>query len=53
RGRELARGLAAYASEDVESIKGRPTREIASLLGFSNGDEVIHRDDLVVLERRS
>jgi glutamate 5-kinase len=53
RGRELARGLAAYASEDVERIKGRPTREIASLLGFSNGDEVIHRDDLVVLERRS
>jgi glutamate 5-kinase len=49
RGRELARGLASYASEDVARIQGRPTREIAALLGFSNGDEVIHRDDLVVV----
>jgi glutamate 5-kinase len=49
RGRELARGIAGYGSDEVERIKGRPTREIASLLGFSNGDEVIHRDDLVVV----
>lgn len=48
-GRELARGLASYSSQDVDRIKGRPTREIAALLGFSNGDEVIHRDDLAVV----
>ncbi len=48
-GRELARGLAGYAAEDVERIKGRKAREIATLLGFTNGDEVIHRDDLVVV----
>ncbi len=49
-GRAVARGLAAYASDAVESIARRPTREIAQMLGYSNGDEVIHRDDLVLLE---
>jgi glutamate 5-kinase len=33
----------------VDVIKGHPTRRIPELLGYSNGDEVIHRDDLVVL----
>jgi len=49
RGKELARGLSAYRSEDIARIQGLPTREIARVLGFSNGDAVIHRDDLVVL----
>jgi glutamate 5-kinase len=49
RGRELARGLASYGAEDVDRIKGRPTRDIIAVLGFSNGDEVIHRDDLVMV----
>ena len=49
RGREVARGLCAYAAEDVARIKGLPTRDIRRVLGYSNGDEVIHRDDLVVL----
>ena len=49
RQREFARGLAAYASADVERIKGASTRSITQLLGYSNGDEVIHRDDLVLL----
>jgi glutamate 5-kinase len=48
-GRELARGLVAYSAHDIRRIKGLPTREIGRVLGFSNGDEVIHRDDLVVL----
>jgi len=50
-GRELARGLTAYASEEISRIKGLATKRIAAELGYSNGDEVIHRDDLVVLER--
>ena len=49
-GRAVARGLAAYASDAVERIARRSTREIAQMLGYSNGDEVIHRDDLVLLE---
>ena len=48
-GGEIARGLAAYPSGEVERIRGRSTREITSVLGYSNGDEVVHRDDLVLL----
>jgi glutamate 5-kinase len=51
RGRELARGLTAYAAEDVNRIRGLATREIARVLGYSNGEEVIHRDDLVVVDQ--
>jgi glutamate 5-kinase len=53
RGREVARGLVAYSSDAVERIARRPTRQIAQMLGYSNGDEVIHRDDLVLLEDSS
>jgi glutamate 5-kinase len=49
RGVEFARGLAAYAAEDVRRIKGLATSQISRVLGYSNGDEVIHRDDLVLL----
>jgi glutamate 5-kinase len=49
RGDEFARGLAAYAAEDVRRIKGLATSQIGRVLGYSNGDEVIHRDDLVLL----
>jgi glutamate 5-kinase len=50
RGRVVARGLSAYGSAEVARILGLPTRKIAQVLGYSNGDEVIHRDDLVVLD---
>jgi glutamate 5-kinase len=49
RGLEFARGLSAYAAEDVRRIKGLATSQISRVLGYSNGDEVIHRDDLVLL----
>lgn len=48
-GEEVARGLCAYNSDELDVIKGHPTSRIAEILGYSNGDEVIHRDDLVVL----
>jgi glutamate 5-kinase len=34
----------------VNRIRGAATRSITQLLGYSNGDEVIHRDDLVLLD---
>jgi glutamate 5-kinase len=52
-GREFARGLATYSAEEVDRIKGRPTAQILPVLGFTNGDEVIHRDDLVLLPPRA
>ena len=52
RGREVARGLVAYTAAEVDRIKGLSTKEAVRVLGYSNGDEVIHRDDLVLLEPR-
>lgn len=49
-GREFARGLPAYGAEDIHRIKGLDTKDIPTVLGYSNGDEVIHRDDLVILD---
>jgi glutamate 5-kinase len=49
-GREVARGLSAYGAAELARIKGLPTSRIPQVLGYSNGDEAIHRDDLVVLE---
>ena len=49
-GRELARGLAAYASDEIRRIAGQTTGKIPQVLGYSNGDEVIHRDDLVLIQ---
>ena len=51
RGRERARGLVAYTSKDLAQIQGLSTREAGRVLGYSNGDAVIHRDDMVVLEK--
>ena len=48
-GTEVARGLSHYSSSDVKLILGRKSEEIESLLGYSYYDEVIHRDNLVLV----
>jgi glutamate 5-kinase len=48
-GNELARGLSHYSSHELEKIKGHKSSEIVSILGEKTYDEVIHRDDLVIL----
>jgi glutamate 5-kinase len=48
-GLEIARGLAAYSSTDAERIRGRRSSELEALLGYRGRDEMIHRDDLVVV----
>jgi glutamate 5-kinase len=47
-GRIAARGLSAYASAEIERIRGHQSSEIEVLLGYRGRDEIIHRDDLVV-----
>lgn len=49
QGHEMARGLVHYGSEELTKIKGCRSGEIEELLGHKNFDEVIHRDDLVIL----
>jgi glutamate 5-kinase len=45
----FARGLVKYSSADLDRIKGLKTSQIESVLGHKDYDEVIHRDDLVIL----
>jgi len=49
RGNVFARGLTKYSSADLDKIKGLKTSQIAAVLGHKDYDEVIHRDDLVIL----
>jgi glutamate 5-kinase len=48
-GARIARGLAAYSSVDAAVIAGHRSEDFEALLGFRGRDEVIHRDDLVLL----
>jgi glutamate 5-kinase len=49
-GREFARGLANYSRDEVEQIMGLHSEAIAGTLGHRPFDEVVHRDNLVILE---
>ena len=49
RGKEFARGLVNYSATELERIKGLRSNQIESALGYKYSDEVIHRNDLVVL----
>ncbi|MCL4476817.1 MAG: glutamate 5-kinase [Nitrospirae bacterium] len=48
-GRRIAKGLTNYSSAEIEEIKGKKTSEIEGILGYQYSDEVIHRDNLVLL----
>ena len=48
-GHEFGRGLVNYPAADVARLKGRRTSEIAAILGYQLADEIIHRDNLVLL----
>ena len=47
-GKRLGSGIANYASEEMDLIKGARSTEIVSLLGYDYGAEAVHRDNLVV-----
>ena len=48
-GREVARGLANYAAEEAAAIKGQPSQQIESLLGYVDEPELVHRDNMLVV----
>jgi len=49
----VARGLVAYAAREAARIMGRHTSEIAGVLGYRGREELIHRDDLVLVPARA
>ena len=47
--RVVARGISQYSAQDVRQLARRHSRDIETILGYSYGENVIHRDDLVLL----
>ena len=48
-GHDIAKGLCAYDAADARRICGHRTEQIEAVLGYRGRDELIHRDDLVLL----
>ena len=46
-GRERARGLVNYSSEEAKALVGKASADIESVLGYRGEEELIHRDNLV------
>lgn len=51
KGREVARGMVNYGAGDARLIMGHGSADIPALLGYAGDEEIIHRDNLVVLDR--
>ena len=49
KGHELARGLVNYDAQEIRKILGKKTGDVESVLGYIHTDEVIHRDNLVIM----
>ena len=48
KGIEMARGLSAYSSDDVNRIRGLKSNQTEEVLGYRGREEIIHRDDLII-----
>jgi len=48
-GKESARGLTSFSSEEINKIKGLKSDQIEKILGYSSKSEIVHRDDMVKL----
>jgi glutamate 5-kinase len=51
-GSEVARGICAYSDGDAARIIGRQSADIEKILGFRGRDEIVNRDDLVLIRAR-
>lgn len=49
QGQAVAIGLTNFSSTNIEKIKGLKSNQIADVLGYKESDEVVHRDNMVVL----
>jgi glutamate 5-kinase len=52
-GREFAKGVTNYNSAELCRLLGRKTKEIEAILGYQYGEEVVHRDNLVIGHEQS
>lgn len=50
KGKLVARGISSYSSKDMAKIIGKHSKDILGILGYDYGSEVLHRDDMVVIQ---
>jgi glutamate 5-kinase len=48
-GKMIGLGLSNYSSRDLAAVFGKQSTEIETILGFTFGDEVVHRNNLILL----
>jgi len=51
KGKQIGCGIANYCAKDIDTIRGIKSDKISSLLSFDYGPEVVHRNNLALLER--
>jgi glutamate 5-kinase len=49
-GKEIARGLSNFGSEEIKKIKGANTANLPNILGYKTYEEVIHRNNMVCMD---
>ncbi|NQV71302.1 MAG: glutamate 5-kinase [Pseudohongiella sp.] len=49
-GSEIARGLVNYTAAEIEILKGQSSNNIERLLGYAGEEEIVHRDNLILIE---
>jgi len=49
KGRRIAKGITNYSAEELRKIRGKKTSEIQGVLGYRYSDEVIHRNNMVII----
>tara|TARA_B100000945_G_scaffold296459_1_gene274741 strand:+ start:3183 stop:4280 length:1098 start_codon:yes stop_codon:yes gene_type:complete len=49
-GKDCARGLTSFSSEEIDKIKGLKSDQIEKILGYSSKSEIVHKDDMVNLK---
>ncbi|MBN2093615.1 glutamate 5-kinase [candidate division KSB1 bacterium] len=50
--KEIAKGITQYSAHDLQKIKGHQSTEIEKLLGYFSTEEVVHRDEMVLLNNQ-
>jgi len=46
----IAKGLISYSAKEVDLVKGKKSTEIEKILGYKYSDEIINRDNMVILQ---
>ncbi len=53
KGQPVAMGISNYAARDLVKFAGHQSMEIESILGYTYGEEAIHRNNLVMIQNQA